>query len=331
MAASQAGWYRDPTGVEGLRYFDGSTWTDHVRSTPLPVVAATTTARPATTTPDHSAPTANGSAIAPTGSDDLPVTRPRPDYRRGIDLGLSGSVTLLDMLIHVVLRWILVGVAAMVAVFPIQVLLLAMRAPILGVVVGLVPLAAAFVSLCRPVRTGSAEFSRLLDGRAGSGERVRAMVRDHLVGRRTPVSEVEWKQVSTGAAETSQDLLLIRRKKLEVWVIAMDSGTDLWVGWTAWVRQYPIVMPFTYARQLLNRSMGKGSEFHEAIRQSEARAVLLAVHHSVVDVAGGVGNPVVDGGPAMPGVGPTHTVTSNGSTPASLPALAGGASGWWAG
>jgi hypothetical protein len=29
---AEAGWYDDPTGVAGLRYFDGSSWTEHVRS-----------------------------------------------------------------------------------------------------------------------------------------------------------------------------------------------------------------------------------------------------------------------------------------------------------
>lgn len=337
MGVPQAGWYRDPTGSDNLRYFDGSDWTDQVRSAPSSDAAAATTSRstfmgmgPAPATPVQDG---SGSGHIMAGS--LPGVRSRPSFRRGIDLGLSGSVTLLDLLIHVVLRWLFVGVAVVIALIPVQILLSMMASrsynntpymiPSLGV--ALIPFIAAFASLCRPVRTGSAEFSRLLDGRAGSGDSVRTKVRDQITRRRSPISELDAKRVSTGAAQTNHDLMLIRHRKLEIWIIAMDSGTDLWVGWTAWVRQYPIVMPFTYIRQLLNHLLGKGSVFHEAIRQSEVRAVLFAVHHSVIDVI----DDVIDDGPQAMSPRPTPTVTTNGSTAATPPVLAGSTPDWWAG
>ena len=34
------GWYDDPTRADGLRWFDGQAWTEHVSARPEPAAAA---------------------------------------------------------------------------------------------------------------------------------------------------------------------------------------------------------------------------------------------------------------------------------------------------
>ena len=40
---ADAGWYPDPQGRVGLRYWDGSTWTDHLAPHPAPVAPGVST------------------------------------------------------------------------------------------------------------------------------------------------------------------------------------------------------------------------------------------------------------------------------------------------
>lgn len=322
MGSGEAGWYADPTDTGRLRFFDGSGWTDHVRTS---------------STNGSGSSSVTGSPLTSEPFGIASGTRRRPRYDRKIDLSLSGSVTLVDLLLHVLLRWLLVAIVSSVLIGPVSMVIAVAGRSKVAVAVALmidiiVPLVAAFASLCKPVRTGKAEYARLVDSRAGSGSDVRSALRERLQQRRAPLTAVDAKQVSTGPSEAKRELLLVRRDKLEVWVLAADSGADLWVGWTAWIRQRPIVMPFTYAKQLLNRALGKGSTFHEAIRQSEARATLMAIHHSVVDI-------VDDLAGAAPSAPRDVPHASNGSTPVrAVVATAAGpgsgsasASGWWAG
>lgn len=271
MGSALAGWHPDPNDASGLRYFDGSEWTEHTR----PALGAMP---PSTTT------IGNRSEAS-----DVHGIRRRPKYDRGIDLRLSGAVTIVDLLLHVVLRWLAVGFGVYLVCFPFSIAVILLHLPAivsLPAVVALqaLPMVVATASLCRPVRIGRSEFFRLLDDSAGSSGVVYSKFNQGMMIRRTPIDELDRKQVTSALSGSSHDLLRITKDKLEVWVTAMDSGTDLWAGWTAWIRHYPIVMPFTYLKGLINKMIGKGSEFHEAVSQSEVRAVLFAIHHSMVDV-----------------------------------------------
>ncbi len=211
----------------------------------------------------------------------------RPAFLEGVDVRLAGTVTARDLMVHVLGRWLLVGFLTwLVMLIPMAVLaaLAGVRgAAALSVLSVIVPLVTAFLSLLIPVRTSNAEFSELVDGAAEVVESAYGGIYEHIRARSVPVDRMEPRRFSSGVGRAPANYLCIAKGRMEMWVVVLASGSDLWVSWTAWVKQVPVLMPLVFVRQTINQVVQKGTDFHESLRLQEVHAVQWAVHVAVVD------------------------------------------------
>lgn len=257
-------------------------------------------------------------------------------FRHGVDLRLSERVTIGQLLVHCVLRWVVVFVLAGVVTSPL--LLLAWRAikqgtsPVFFLVVSTpICILAAFASLMIPVRIGTGEFGLLLDDRAPFAPNVHQGMISALRRRSIPVDKVEIRPVAAGGGSEVRNYIYLRRSKQEIWITVAPSGTDLWVAWTGWIVQRPILMPWIIVRQLVTTVAFKGSSLHESLRLNDAKATRAAVHHATLEAIEGAGIESVGldgshGAGAPANVGQPVQPTPVASGPASP-----GLDGWWRG
>lgn len=240
--------------------------------------------------------------IGDLGGGNLPrpgnVSIERPGFQGGVDISLAGTVTGRDLFIHVVVRWFAAGFLTSFVTAPIGVLVLVAQyagndltygssivaSSFAGPVICFgIPILVAFASLFLPVRIANSQYSQLIDECAPAAESAYGHIYRALTQRETPVDKVVPRRMSPGLGLPVSNYLQISKRKMEMWVVVMASGRDLWVGWTGWVRHVPIVMPFTFIMQSVNRVIIRGSDFHEALRMDEVRAVQAAVHSAVID------------------------------------------------
>jgi Protein of unknown function (DUF2510) len=90
-----AGWYPDPHGGPGLRWWDGSTWTDHTAAQP-----AAAPATPAPLSPPAAAPATSGEPAASGGYGEIP---PGGGNSNGLLLGGAVAAVALLVVVAVVL------------------------------------------------------------------------------------------------------------------------------------------------------------------------------------------------------------------------------------
>ena len=99
-----AGWYTDPAGSGGQRWFDGAGWTSHVQAPPAPVAPAPVVPQPylpqaptpayAAATPAYASATPAFAPLTTTGDPRFaPATQPEPMSAFGGDQSRFGSAT----------------------------------------------------------------------------------------------------------------------------------------------------------------------------------------------------------------------------------------------
>ncbi len=226
------------------------------------------------------------------------VSVQRPGFEGQVDISLAGRITGRDLFTHVVLRWLGVGFVAWLISLPFALAIALAQTsdadqyystgPQLSdyaslLITFIFPTLIAFASLFIPVRIANSQYGQLLEGASGGAESAYGHIYRAITARETPVDRVTPRRMSPGMGRPVSNYIQISKQKMEMWVIVMASGRDLWVAWTAWVRHVPIIMPFEFVMQYTNRLIIKGSDFHEALRLNEVRAVQKAIHEAVID------------------------------------------------
>ncbi len=217
------------------------------------------------------------------------LTPDRPEFQPDVDLSLSGAVTGRDVFIHFFVRWWVVGFASWLVLTPVNIVITllmpdeeAVTVPLL-LLMGSIPFFIAWASLFIPVRTGNSQYGQLLDDGWEAAESAYGNVYEAINRRRVPEIQITPRRVASDVGGAPKNYMLIKRGKVEIWVVVLASGVDLWVAWTAWVRQIPAFMPFSLMKQQFNLTFLKGSDLHEAMRLNEVRATQWAIHAAVID------------------------------------------------
>ena len=225
----------------------------------------------------------------------------RPGFSTGgVDVSLSGIVGLKDLVLNFFVRWwvgALIGwligsIGGIVIIWATKdeftddygfTTATSGNTGLAALVAFGLPLVIGLAVLFIPIRIGHGEYGQLVDSFAGASEGAYANIFRGIVERDIPLSAVTPRRFSPGPMEPVQNYLLVRRDKLEIWVIVAPSGNDLWISWTSWIRLLPIMMPLYYVRNFAERLLIKGSDFHQALRVSKLKAVEAAVHSAVID------------------------------------------------
>jgi hypothetical protein len=148
---------------------------------------------------------------------------------------------------------------------------------------------AALGSLFIPFREAISSWWALVDGRADAADSAYAAIFGTLQQRNYPMAATPRRvRNSLSATDSARNYLVISYGKYVVYVSVFGYGTALYMGWTMWRRQYPIVMFWGYLKQTFDVVTGHGTLFHLILRAEDVQAFREALHSSVkqgLDVA----------------------------------------------
>lgn len=129
---------------------------------------------------------------------------------------------------------------------------------------------AGIASFFAPAKEPIAEYSRLLEGRAGAARGAYQWVSRAATARRTP-AEV------TPSTVAGVPVLLFRQRSERAMLLVQPYGTDLYVGWTMWRSRSSATMLVHFLRDTFGR-FAVLPVFSSELRAASTRAMRESVH-----------------------------------------------------
>ena len=141
--------------------------------------------------------------------------------------------------------------------------------------------------LLMPTPALLSEWKFAVDGKGAAAPVTFDHISWALSQRQTPLDLVQIRRLQL-AGDESRDYLEIRRGLFTGFIACFAYGTDLYVGWTFWVRLSPGRWLLLWLARLWQTLMRRGTELHVTLRYDYARAMREAMHSVAregVDVA----------------------------------------------
>ena len=160
----------------------------------------------------------------------------------------------------------------------------------LGLIVW-IGLAWAFVLafLLIPIPVQLSEWKFLVDDKGAA----RPIVFEHITfafrRRNTPVDRIEVRRLSLPGGIT-RDYLEVRRGVFAGYVSCFEEGSDLYVGWTFWLRMAPLKYFLLRLERLWHEITQKANEMYVTLRYESVKSLREALHNAAregIDVAAG--------------------------------------------
>jgi hypothetical protein len=158
---------------------------------------------------------------------------------------------------------------------------------VLAALFGLAFLVAFLIS---PIPAILSEWKFLVDDKGAA----RPIVFDHVIyafrRRNTPVDHIGIRRLSSIAGSGTRDYLEVKRGDFTGFISCFEEGTDLYVGWTFWLRMAPYRW-FLLRLELIGRELTfKANELYVTLRYESAKALRETIHSAAregIDVAVG--------------------------------------------
>jgi hypothetical protein len=153
----------------------------------------------------------------------------------------------------------------------------------------LAALAFLILFLVIPIPVVLSEWKFLVDDKGAA----RPLVFDHVTyafrRRNTPVDSIGVRRLSLPGGIT-RDYLEVKRADFVGYISCFEEGSDLYVGWTFWLRMRPIKWFLLRLELLWHEVTQKANELYVTLRYESAKSLREALHSAAregIDVAGG--------------------------------------------
>jgi hypothetical protein len=135
-------------------------------------------------------------------------------------------------------------------------------------------------SLLVPLNEGLSEWQLMLDGKAGSADSAYAAIFGTLRTRQIPVA-VTTRRFRTAGHPSVNNFLVVGDNHVFVYVSVFAYGTSLYLGWTMWRRQLPVVLVWKWLAETIGGMFGRNARFMGQLASNRDRALREAVHSAV--------------------------------------------------
>jgi hypothetical protein len=144
--------------------------------------------------------------------------------------------------------------------------------------------------LIAPIPAILSEWKFLVDDKGAA----RPIVFDHVIyafrRRNTPVDTIGIRRLSSIVGSGTRDYLEVKRGDFTGFISCFEEGSDLYVGWTFWLRMAPYRW-FLLRLELIWREVTfKANELYVTLRYESAKALRESIHSAAregIDVAAG--------------------------------------------
>ncbi|HUN36478.1 MAG TPA: hypothetical protein VMU95_31165 [Trebonia sp.] len=144
-----------------------------------------------------------------------------------------------------------------------------------------------------PIPVQLSEWKFLVDDKGAA----RPIVFDHVIAafrrRNTPVDGLGIRRLSIPGGVT-RDYLEIKRGVFTGMISCFDQGSDLYVGWTFWLRMSPLKFFLLRLQRMWHELTQRANELYITLRYESAKALREAMHGAAregIDVATGLVEP----------------------------------------
>jgi hypothetical protein len=139
-----------------------------------------------------------------------------------------------------------------------------------------------------PIKLSEWKYS--VDGKAAAAPMVLDHIASVLRGRATPLNSLTVCRLQPPGGEAAKDYLELRSTIFYGYVACFPYGTDLYLGWTFWVRISPFWYLCMYIMRIWESVRNRGNDLYHSLRFDTARAMRETMHSATregADVAVG--------------------------------------------
>lgn len=143
--------------------------------------------------------------------------------------------------------------------------------------------------LVLPVTALLSEWKFLVDDKGAAGQAAFDHVIFAIQRRRTPLDSIRIRRLDLPGGE-ARDYLEVQRGIFTGFVSSFPQGADLYVGWTFWLRLFPLRWLSLLVTRLWHNLTQRGTDLYITLRYDSAKAMRDAMHSAAregIDVAVG--------------------------------------------
>jgi hypothetical protein len=146
---------------------------------------------------------------------------------------------------------------------------------------GLVAVALIILFWVIPVPALLGQWGLLLDRGADATKTAFQRISEAFDEHQAPVDEVRVLAVSPPGAG-QREYLELRRGNFSGFISCFRHGSDLYVGWTFWLRMSPLRLLLTIIGRTIRQLAGRGDDVHQALGFESARALVAVIHNATL-------------------------------------------------
>jgi hypothetical protein len=196
---------------------------------------------------------------------------------------------MLQLGLRAFLYWCVWWVGGIVGVVFVLIVEIATRSPAFGGVLlalggGVVGLALLIAYWFTKVPIQISGWNQTIEWKGTAAPQVLSHIGSVLAGRQTPLDSVQVQRLELpGLHGGPRDYLELRSSIFYGYVACFAYGTDLYVGWTFWVRISPFWYLLMFYMRFWQTLMNKGDDLHTSLRYDTARAMRGTMHSAVCE------------------------------------------------